>query len=220
MVNPNLPASKRHRMIRVSNASAPAGQSAPMRQVRYRDEVVGPLALDPSCRQLLLRAQRAIARILASKVYAADLRTTVPESALRRHEWEIAIALREITELRAEHESSASAGGPGPMTAAVLASHQRALALAQDGAASRVNALERYAAQVEAADAAQRDWQSAVRISGLNDKYLDLVARTAADEHAIAEITGLTEQAAAAARVFQDNLQQAALAAETLVLPP
>lgn len=207
-------------MTRVSNAPAPAGQSAPMRQVRYRGEVVGPLAMDPSCRQLLLRAQRAIARILASRVYAADLRAAVPESVLRRHEWELAIALREITELRPEHASSASAGGPGPMTAAVLASHQRALALAQDGTASRVDALERCAAQVEAADAAQRDWQSAVRISGLNDKYLDLVAGIAADEHAIAEITGLTDRAAAAARVFQDNLRQPALTAETLALPP
>jgi hypothetical protein len=90
-------------MIRLSNAPAPAGQSALMRQVLYRDEVVGPLALDLSCRQLLLRAQRAIARILASGVYAADLCATMPESVLRRHEWEIAIALREITELRVEH---------------------------------------------------------------------------------------------------------------------
>lgn len=207
-------------MIRVSNAPAPAGRSAPMRQVLYRDEVVGPLALDLPCRQLLLRAQRAIARILASEVYAADLCAAVPESVLRRHEWEIAIALREITELRVEHASSASAGGPGPMTAAVLASQQRALTLAQDGTAARVSALERYAVQVKAADAAQRDWQNAVRISGLNDKYLDLVARTAADEHAVAEIAGLTAQAAAAARVFQDSLEQAALAAEILALPP
>ena len=28
-----------------------------------------------------------------------------------------------------------------------------------------------------------------MRVAGMNDKYLDLVARTAADQHAIAEIT-------------------------------
>jgi hypothetical protein len=144
----------------------------------------------------------------------------VEESVLRRHEWEIAIALRDNTELRAAHASSGSAGRPGPMTAAVLASHNHALKLAQDAAASRVSALERYAAQVESADAAQRDWQGALKISGLNDKYLDLVARTAADEHAITEIADLTEQAPAAVQAFHDSLQQATMAAEALAFPP
>ena len=220
VVNPSLPANMRQRMIRKSKAPTPAGLPVLMRQVLHRDEVVGPLALDLPCRQLLRRAQRSIARVLASGVHAADLRTTVPEHVLRRHEWEIAIALRDITELRAEYAASASGAGPGPMTAAVLASQRRALTLAQDAVASRVSALERYAAQAEAADAAQRDWQDAMRVAGLNDKYLDLVARTAADQHAIAEITDLTEQAAVAARVFDDSLQQVTLAAEALALPP
>ena len=195
-----------------------AGRRAPMRQIRYRDKIVGPLALDLSCHQLLLRAQRAIVSVLSSEVYAADLRNTPNESVLRWHEWEIAIALRDITELRVEHASSASAGGPGPMTAAVLESHERALTLAWDATESRVNALERYAAQLEAADAAQQDWRGALRASGLNDRYLDLVARTAADEHAIAEISSLTQQAAAAAQAFRDSLQHATLAAEALAL--
>jgi hypothetical protein len=143
----------------------------------------------------------------------------MPVSVLKRHEWEVATALRDITELRAEYTSSASAADAGPMTAAILASQHRALTLAQDATASRVSALETYAAQVEAADIAQRDWQGAMRVAGLNDKYLDLVARTAADQHAVAEITSLTEQAAIAAQVFQDRLQRATLAAEALALP-
>ena len=52
-----------------------------------------------------------------------------------------------------------------------------------------------------------------------NDKYLDLVARTAADQHATAEITGLAEQAAQAAQTFRETLQRATLAAEALTLP-
>ena len=148
------------------------GRPAPMRQVLYRDEVVAPLALDLSCRQLLLRVQRAIASTVKSAVYTADLHTTMPVSVLKQHEWEIAIALREISELRAEYTASASAAGQGPMTAAVLAPQKRALKLAQDATASRVSALERYAAQVEAADTAQRDWQNSLRVAGLNDKYL------------------------------------------------
>ncbi len=219
VINPSLPANRRQRMIRKSKATTPAGRPA-LRQVLHRDEVVGPVALDLPCRQLLYRAQRSIARVLRSGVYATDLRTTVPESVLRRHEWEIATALRDITELRAEYASSAAVAGPGPMTAAVLASQRRALTLAQDAVAARVSALERYATQAEAADAAQRDWQDAMKVAGLNDKYLDLVARTAADQHAIAEITNLTEQAAVAAQVFDDTLQQVTLAAEALALLP
>ena len=52
-----------------------------------------------------------------------------------------------------------------------------------------------------------------------NDKYLDLVARTAADQHATVEITGLAEQAATAAQALRETLQQATLAAEALALP-
>ena len=41
------------------------------------------------------------------------------------------------------------------------------------------------------AEAARRDWETAHRMAANNDKYLDLVARTAADLHATVEITGL-----------------------------
>jgi hypothetical protein len=58
-----------------------------------------------------------------------------------------------------------------------------------------------------------------MKVAGLNDKYLDLVARTAADQQAVAEITSLTEQAGIAARVFQDSLERATIAAEALALP-
>jgi hypothetical protein len=141
------------------------------------------------------------------------------EMVLRWHEWDIAAALREITRLRAELAASAAAGGAGPMAAAVLDSQQRAITLARDATEARVGALESYAVQVQAADEAQQDFLSALRLSALNSQYLDLVARTAAGEHALAEITGLTEQAVTAAEVFRSSLHQAALAAEALALP-
>jgi hypothetical protein len=50
-----------------------------------------------------------------------------------------------------------------PSRAAVLVSQNRAASIARDATTARAN----------------------------NDKYLDLVARTAADQHATAEITGL-----------------------------
>ena len=187
---------------------------------RDRDRIVDPSDLDDPCRELLLRAQRTIATVLGSEVYASDmLDHAAGEMVLRCHEWDIAAALREITRLRAELAASAAVGGAGPMAAAVLDSQQRAITLARDATEARVGALESYAVQVQAADAAQQDWLSALRLSGLNSQYLDLVARTAAGEHALAEIAGLTEQAVTAAEVFGGSLHQAALAAEALALP-
>jgi hypothetical protein len=218
VANPDLPEGKRRRIVRDSLAKDPVGGAEPTYQVRHRDQIVAPFTLDRACRQLLLRAQVAIDSVLGSGAEEAGLPDIVTEGTLRRHEWEIAVALRDITELRTEHEFNA-ADSMGPMTDAVLQPHQRALQLAQDAISSRVTALERYAAQVSTAGTAYRDWQDALRVSHLNDKYLDLVARTAADEHAVVEISCLAEQAAAAAQAFRDTVQHVSLAAAALVLP-
>jgi len=196
-----------------------AGRTGPLRQVRYRDLVVSPLALELECRKLLQRAQRAIATIVTSGVYAGDLRGTVEESVLRQHEWEIAVALREITELLLELVSSYAGGTAGPMTTAILISQNRAISIARDATTARVLALELLAAQVAAAEAARRDWETAHRMAANNDKYIDLVARTAADQRATVEITGMAKQAAEAAQAFRETLQRATLAAEALALP-
>jgi hypothetical protein len=178
-----------------------------------------PSALDRESRELLIRAQTAISSALDSVADdAVESPDIVAEPALRWHEWQIAIALRDITDLQAEHEFNAAASA-GPLTASVLGPQQRALKLAQDAIESRVTALERYAAEVLAARSAFRDWQDALRISDLNDRYLDLVARTAADEHAVTEISGLTEQATAAAQAVREAMRQVGLAAAALALP-
>lgn len=218
VVNPDLREAKRQRLIRMTKQQI-AGRTGPVRQIRYRDQVVSPLALELECRKLLQRAQRAIATIVTSKVYAGDLRATVAEPVLRQHEWEIAVALREITELLLDLVSSYANGMAGPMTTTVLLSQNRAISIARDATTARVTALESLAAQVAVAEAARRDWETAHRMAANNDKYLDLVARTAADKHAADEITGLAEQAAEAAQAFRETLQQATLAAEALTLP-
>jgi hypothetical protein len=217
-VNPSVREARRRRLIRMTKEQI-AGRTGPLRQVRYRDLVVSPLALELECRKLLQRAQRAIATIVTSGVYAGDLRGTVEEPVLRQHEWEIAVALREITELLLELVSSYAGGTAGPMTTAILISQNRAISIARDATTARVLALELLAAQVTAAEAARRDWETAHRMAANNDKYLDLVARTAADQRATVEITGMAEQAAEAAQAFRDTLQRATLAAEALALP-
>ena len=119
VANPSLRAARRQRLIRMTKEQI-AGRTGPLRQIRYRDEVVSPLALELDCRRLLQRAQRAIAAIVTSRVYAGDLRGTVEESVLRQHEWDIALALREITELLLDLVASNAGGTPGPLTAPVL----------------------------------------------------------------------------------------------------
>ena len=217
-VNPSVREARRRRLIRMTKEQI-AGRTGPLRQVRYRDLVVSPLALELECRKLLQRAQRAIATIVTSGVYAGDLRGTVEEPVLRQHEWEIAVALREITELLLELVSSYAGGTAGPMTTAILISQNRAISIARDATTARVLALELLAAQVAAAEAARRDWETAHRMAANNDKYLDLVARTAADQRATVEITGMAEQTAEAAQAFRETLQRATLAAEALALP-
>jgi hypothetical protein len=218
VVNPGLGDARRRRLIRMTKEQI-AGRTGPLRQVRQRDRVVSPLALELECRKLLQRAQRAIATIVTSRVYAGDLRGAVEEPVLRQHEWEIAVALREITELLLDLVSSYGGGTAGPMTSAILVSQNRAISIARDATTARVLALERLAAQVAAAEAARRDWETAHRMAANNDKYLDLVARTAADQRATAEITGLAEQAAEASQALRETLQRATLAAEALALP-
>ena len=191
VVNPALRERKRRRLIRSSCAYDPVGLAEPLYQLRHRDQVVMPSALDRVSRELLIRAQAAISSALDSVTDdALESPDIVTESTLRRYEWQIAIALRDITDLRVEHEFNAAASA-GPVTNSVLAPQQRAVQLAQDAIESRVTALERYTAEVLAARSAFQDWHDALRISNLNDRYLDLVARTAADEHAVARSAAL-----------------------------
>ena len=218
VANPSLREAKRQRLIRMAKQQI-AGRTGPVRQIRLRNELVSPLALERECGVLLLRAQRAIAAIVTSTVYAGDLRSAVSVPALRQHEWEIAVELREITELLFDLVSSSGGGRAGPMTAPVLLSQHRAIEIARDATTARIVAIEQLAAQVAATEVARRDWETAHRMAANNDKYLDLVARTAVDERATAEITDLAQQAALAAQAFRETLQQATLAAEALALP-
>ena len=86
VVNPSLREARRRRLIRMTKEQV-AGRTGPLRQVRLRDQVVSPLALELECRKLLQRAQHAIATIVTSGLYAGDLRGAVEEPVLRQHEW-------------------------------------------------------------------------------------------------------------------------------------
>ena len=183
------------------------------------DQVVRFSALDESCQQLLVRAQRAINEVLTCKVYADNqLQQAVTEPTLRRHEWAIAVNLREVTNLRAEQARMRKSRGvesPGPLTKAVLEAQRDALGQRLKTVESLVNALENYAAHVKAADLARLDWEAAAELAKLNPRFSNLVAGTAADEFHLQEVHDMTDEAS----TFRDSLLQANLAAEPLLLP-
>jgi hypothetical protein len=101
VVDPSLRAGKQRRLFRDTREEM-ARRKGPVRQVLNRDQVVSPIALEQKCLELLQRTQHAITTIVTSRVYLADLRETLGGHVLRQHEWQIALELREITELMLE----------------------------------------------------------------------------------------------------------------------
>lgn len=159
----------------------------------------------------------------AVKSYRASPAPDAGEMTLKRHEWEIALILRTITRLRGEHArfqaENPMSDKAGTLTTAVLDPQQRVLAQAQQSADSRVSAIEHYARRIKAADNARIDWENSTKLSGLNGSFLELAVSTAADDHVISELKDMANQAQAAAKVYQDSLTMAALAAEVLAFP-
>ena len=183
--------------------------------------------LDGPGRELAERARRARDAVLRSRVFAGNLLDrTVGEAELRLQEWDIAVSLRRITELRAQLARYDGAGAVGPLTAEVLAPQERVLRGALDSVIARVEALERYAGQVRAADTALGDWERALEdraradeLARLNDQFLDLAARTATDSSAMSELKSLGDQAAITEEALRRSLREASLAAEALAFP-
>ncbi len=155
-------------------------------------------------RILLRRVQDAADAVTGSQVCRADvLDRAAVSTALAHQEWDIAVALREQARLRARRAEFTRVV-VGPAVAARLADQARAAQLAESSLAARVEALERYAAEVREADAAYQDWQQAARLAELHGQHLDMLARTAADEHGIADIEAMSEQARAVCLAFRE----------------
>jgi hypothetical protein len=161
--------------------------------------------LDAPAAVLLRRAQNAV-RAVASAQICRDglLDEPATTAALAAQQSEIADALREQARLRAER-SSLTEPSPGSPAAELLEQHRQAAQAAEESIAARVAALERYAAEVRQADAEYRDWRQHAAISELTGPHLDMLARTAADEHRISELTAMTDQARAVRRALRES---------------
>jgi hypothetical protein len=159
---------------------------------------------DGRARALLRRAQDAVDAVTSSALCRDGLVDQPAVCAsLTEQEWDIAQALHEQAGLRAERAGLAGLA-EGPHTAQVLGRQVQAARAAEDSVTSRVEALERYAAEVRAADAAYRDWQQAEALADLSGRHLDMLARSAADQYHLAEIEALARHARALRRALRE----------------
>jgi hypothetical protein len=196
--------------VRVIRFGQPSGRTPAETAARtHHGRYLTGADFDARSRVLLRRAQDAIDAVTSSLVCRDDLLDRhATSAALTGQEWDIAVALREQAQLRARRaelrvrRAEWPAGRAGPQAAALLSQQDRAAQLAEASTIRRVEALERYAAEVGAADSAYRDGKQSAALAELHDRHLDMLARTAADEHGIAEIDRLAAQARAVRRVL------------------
>jgi hypothetical protein len=151
--------------------------------------------LDESSRRLFARARRAIATVTSSRVNAEGLLDDARNAVmLPAQEWEIARLLAKLSALRAKHRETVSRGLT-PEVEAVAAPLARALDSSEAAVVARVEALERYAANVTEAERAYRAHQQIEELRGRLHQYEELVAETGADAFAVPELDRLAADA-------------------------
>ena len=151
--------------------------------------------LDESSRRLLARAHRAVTAVTESTVNAEGLLDDVRNAVmLPAQEWEIARLLAKLSALRAKHRKTVT-DGISPEVAAVAEPLARALDSSEDAVVARVEALERYAANVAEAERAYRAHQQIEELRGRIHQYEELVAESGADGFAVPEIERLSRDA-------------------------
>jgi hypothetical protein len=184
---------------------------------RLHGSYVVPDDLDTATAALLGRVQRAIQVVLTSEVTREglldDLRNTV---TLPAQEWEVAQTLREISRL-SEEQRTARLAGQNAELAQMMAPQARALKLATASVTERIEAIERYAEQVTAADRALLQWKTLQRLADSSDAYGELLARTVRDELAVAEIDGLTDEAKKLEEALRRSVEKARRTGLTLL---
>lgn len=178
-----------------------------------QEHLVHPEDLTGDAQELLGRARRAMTAVLDSRVHREKwLDTQRNEAAFPRQEWAIAQALRDYSRV-ARKDQRAPQQTDNATVAELLTSRQRVLATSLQGIERRVAALEAYADQVAEADARYAEVREIERLAAGSDELLDLLARTAADDLAVAEIEALTDEAAVVASTFTKALESAKQAA-------
>ncbi len=172
--------------------------------------------LDAPARALLHSAQEAVAAVTASPLAATghvepiDHAVVLPEQL-----WEIGTRLRRLTDMRARARVSSDIQLDVDVSG-LLAERRAALRAADAAVTARVEALERYAAHLAAAEEHHRHLAAVRQLMEEQQEYRDLLAASAADEQAIGQVEELTDRARLAEADLRRSLEEAAQAARLL----
>lgn len=177
-----------------------------------KNQVVDPDTLPEEARTLLARAQHAQDTVLHSAVHREGLLDSQRNTLLLpAQEWDIARSLREYGRLVAQEPAEPES----ERVATLLRARRRELALTLAGVERRVVALETYARETVRADSRYAERRQLAALEGSSSEVLDLLAHTARDDLAVAELESMTGEVDSVAPLFTDALESARLAAVT-----
>ncbi|MFF8786828.1 hypothetical protein [Streptomyces sp. NPDC015125] len=178
-----------------------------------RDAYVLPEELDEVTRELLVRAYSAVRLVLYSSVHREDLIDRQRnEQMLPAEVWEIAAGLASYRRLMDKLPKT----GKGEQAEKQLHEQRRKLGLSLGAIESTVIALEAYAVEVMKADARYAEHQQLHELAEWEEEVLDLLARSARADHAVAETRRVAGEAAAVSEALTSALrsvQEAAVVA-------
>lgn len=179
------------------------------------DQFVLSHELDPQAAELLARAARAACRVQRSSVQrldAADKQHN--DRRLDGQVWEIADSLRTYSRVAGQGPTKAVS----EVVAQALEPRNKILRTSLASIGRRVEALETYAAQIAEAEQRRRELRQLEQMTMGTEELLDLLASTARDELAVAEIEGMSDEVAKALNLFSEALLSAQDAA-AMALP-
>jgi hypothetical protein len=181
--------------------------------VRNRDGYVSPRELSKLHKRLLVRAQQAADRVIASRSHSDGIiDSTRNEVELPSQLWRIAVDLRDldrhIWRLHEVRKDVTSEEG-----IAVLAQRQQRVDQARAAVGTRVERIVTYADRVEELDA-RLDEVRALELIGSADSTGQVLARIDANADDAEYLAGMEAQALAALKVGLEAAQEAALMVE------
>ncbi|RFU36910.1 hypothetical protein DZF91_35635 [Actinomadura logoneensis] len=175
---------------------------------KRRDRFVMPDELDEEARSLLTRTQAAVDAVRESQVNREGMLERAENAlVLPREEWEVARTLARQSRLRAE---VAEPEDELPEVAAALRGLREKLELSVAAVTRRVEALERYAERVRAADEVLRAQRRVADLAERAHEYDALLAETVRDDMALPEIERLTGRSEDVLRVLRERLKESA----------
>ncbi|GGU39137.1 hypothetical protein [Streptomyces violascens] len=171
--------------------------------------------LRPEVGELLARAEQAATRVLRSSAQRLDPADKEHhDRRLQGQVWEIAEALRIYSRVAAQGPAKAVSEA----VAQAMEPRRKALRISLSSTGRRVEALENYATQIAEAELRRHELRQLRELTTGNEDLLDLLAATARDELAVAQIAEMSDEVAKALELFNEALQ-AAQDAATAALP-